>query len=112
MRDEAEPSASVYAFYEAWNDRDLDRCAALLHPRCTIEDLAHGAIIAGREAGRSWLHDRALAYPDGVVEVVQLVTEGRWVVAETLLRATARTEKRSCEVDQVEQGLIVTSHIY
>jgi ketosteroid isomerase-like protein len=111
--DAPDPSSTVYAMYEAWNDRDLDRCAALLHPACAIEDVSGGELADGRQAGRHWLARRARAHPHGIVEVMRMIAEGPWVAAETVLRGSAvGADERWCEVDEVREGLIVGLHIY
>jgi limonene-1,2-epoxide hydrolase len=108
-----EPGSTVFAFYEAWNDRDLDRCQALLDPRCAIEDRIHGELITGRAEARSWLNRRAETRPNTVVEVVRLLSEGDWVVAETASRAPDESgEEHRCEVDEVSHGLICSIRIY
>jgi ketosteroid isomerase-like protein len=108
-----EPGSAVFAFYEAWNDRDLDRCQALLDPRCTIEDRIHGEVVTGLTAARNWLARRAEMSADTVVEVVRVLTEGDWVVAETTSRApNLPREEHRCEIDHVCRGRIRTARIY
>lgn len=113
MLADAEPGSTLFAFYEAWNDRDLERCQALLHPRCTIDDRLQGELIAGQADALAWLARRAAARPDTVTEVIRLLTEGDTVVAETASRAPGMSgEERRCEVDEIRRGRICNVRIY
>jgi predicted ester cyclase len=64
--------------YEAWNAKDLDRCASYAHPDARMTNVPFGAKLGFREYIENW----ARAFPDGKIEVTNLVSQGNSVIAE------------------------------
>ena len=77
-------AAPVREMYEAWNAKDLDRCAAYAHPDARITNVPFGAKMSYREHIESW----ARAFPDGKIEVTNIVVQGDNVIAEFTGRGT------------------------
>jgi predicted ester cyclase len=70
--------AAVREMYEAWNGKDLDRCASYAHPDARMTNVPFGAELGFREYIENW----ARAFPDGEIKVTNLVSQGDRVVAE------------------------------
>jgi predicted ester cyclase len=64
--------------YEAWNAKDLDRCASYAHADARMTNVPFGDKLGFREYIENW----ARAFPDGKIEVTNLVSQGDSVIAE------------------------------
>jgi predicted ester cyclase len=76
--------AAVREIYEAWNAKDLDRCVSYAHPDARMTNVPFGAKLSFREYLENW----ARAFPDGKIEVMNLVSQGDSVIAEFTGRGT------------------------
>lgn len=71
-------AATVREMYEAWNQKDLDRCASYAHGSAQMKNVPFGASLGFREYIENW----ARAFPDGKIEITSMVAQGDDVVAE------------------------------
>jgi predicted ester cyclase len=77
-------AAVVREMYEAWNAKDLDRCASYAHGDARMTNVAFGAKLSYREYIENW----ATALPDGKIELTNFVAQGDNCVAEFTGRGT------------------------
>lgn len=70
--------------YQAWNVKDLDRCASYAQPDAQVTNVPFGASMGFREYIENW----AGGFPDGKIEVKNIVAQGDKVVAEFVGRGT------------------------
>lgn len=74
----------VREMFEAWNAKDLDRCASHAHPDAKMTTTAFGVTVSYREYIENW----ARAFPDGKIELTNLVVQGDKAIAEFTGRGT------------------------
>jgi predicted ester cyclase len=74
----------VRELFEAWNAKDMDRCASHAHPDAKMTITPFGATVSHREYIENW----ARAFPDGKLELKSLVVQGDKAVAEFTGRGT------------------------
>jgi predicted ester cyclase len=77
-------AAILREVYEAWNKKDLDRVASYAAPDARITVVPFGSKMTVREYEENW----ARAFPDGKIEMTNLVSQGDLVVAEFTGRGT------------------------
>jgi len=118
------PEAIVRELYDAFNERDFERVAAAFAKSCEYESIAAASVMrTGAEIAeglRAW----AAAFPDGFVEMTNVIATGPWVVVEWHARGTQtgplrgepptgrRFERQGCAVAEVEDGKIVRYRDY
>ncbi len=118
------PEAIVRELYDAFNERDFDRAAAAFAESCEYESIAAGSVMrTGAEVAdglRAW----AAAFPDGFVEMTNVIATGPWIVVEWHAQGTQtgplrgepptgrRFERRGCAVAEIEDGKIVRYRDY
>ena len=56
---------------------DPDRGAAIIHPECRFEDVARGEAQIGPEAYKRDYERWRTAFPEGTLEIVNVIIEGR-----------------------------------
>ncbi len=121
---ERDNAATVRTLYQAFNDKDLDRLASVAEPGAQMEDVPFDTASGWRDNWEGW----ASAFPDGTIEVENLVASGDFVVAEIRARGThtgpllgsngaihptrRRLDTRLCEVFQFSNGKIVRGRSY
>jgi steroid delta-isomerase-like uncharacterized protein len=76
------------SFYDAWNARDFDRGAALMHEDGEIIAVGSGERFAGPGGARQFSEMWASGFPDGRVEITSTIAEGDQVVVEFTGRGT------------------------
>lgn len=81
-------AAVVRELFDAFNEGDLDRAAALAGDDFELVDVAQGLSFHGPEGLRRWLDTFKVALPDGRAELVELVAEGDRVATEHVGRGT------------------------
>jgi predicted ester cyclase len=74
----------VREMLEAWNAKDLDRCASYAHPDAQMTNMPFGATLSYREYIENW----ARAFPDGKIELKSVVVQGDKAMAEFTGRGT------------------------
>ena len=118
----------VRIFHESWDLRDPDRGAAVIAEDCQFEDVARGESQAGPEGYKRDYHRWREAFPDGELEVVNVIVQDNWAVVEYLNRGTQtgplysslgvfppsgnRMETRYCCVMRVADGMVVEGRDY
>jgi predicted ester cyclase len=114
----------VQGMYEARNAKDLQRIDAYAQPDCRVTNVPFGATLAYQDYQRNWV----TAFPEGVSEVINLICEGDYVVAECNGRGTHRgplegpmgtvpptnrkVDIRFVEIWQFRNGKIAAGHMY
>jgi len=123
-----ETERMVRIFHESWDLRDPERGAAVIAEGCHFEDVARGEHQPGPEAYKRDYHRWREAFPDGELEVVNVIVEDDWAVVEYLNRGTQtgplhsslgtfppsgrRMEARYCCVMRVADGMVVEGRDY
>ena len=89
MAETRDNAAIVRDLYDAFNDHDLDRVAAMVTQDFELVDFAaDGQSFRGPEGFRQWLQIFLTAAPDAKVEVTNVVAAGDWVFSEHIGRGT------------------------
>lgn len=115
-------------FYDAFNSRDFDRAAAYVTPDCEWLNVPTGETRRGPEGFRQDMQAWATAFPDGMVEVTNLIPAGEWVCVEFTGRGTnkgpltgpagqipptgRRVEIRFCDLLHFRNGKVISGHSY
>ena len=118
----------VRIFHESWDLRDPERGASVIAENCRFEDVARGESQAGPEGYKRDYHRWREAFPDGELEVVNVIVQDNWAVVEYLNRGTQtgplhsslgvfppsgnRMEARYCCVMRVADGMVVEGRDY
>lgn len=68
----------IRTMYDAWNAKDLDRCASYAHPDAKMTSVPFGASMGFREYIENW----ARGFPDGKIELTNAVEQGDLAIAE------------------------------
>jgi predicted ester cyclase len=74
----------VRDMYEAWNAKDMDRCASYAHSDAKMTNVPFGSKHGFREYVEGW----ANAFPDGKIQITKCVVQGDDVVCEFTGRGT------------------------
>jgi len=114
----------IREMYVAWNDRDFDRYASFATADARMTNVPFGAKLGFREYGEVW----AKAFPDGKIELMNLVAQGDMAVGEFTGRGThtgvlkgpsgeiaptgQRVEMPFVEVYRLRNGKISEGRIY
>ena len=115
-------------WHESWEMRDPDRGAAIIHPDCRFEDVARGEAQVGPEAYKRDYERWRTAFPEGTLEVVNVLVDGEWALIEFVnrghqtgpLESSLGTfppsgrymEARYASVMRVRDGLVVEGRDY
>ncbi|HEX2283182.1 MAG TPA: ester cyclase [Thermomicrobiales bacterium] len=75
-------STLVREFYDAYNDREFDRAAALATDDYTFTMVPTGETMSGANGIRQYLEMWSTAFPDSTVEITNMVVSDDWVVVE------------------------------
>jgi steroid delta-isomerase-like uncharacterized protein len=118
------PEAIVRDLYDAFNERDFQRAAATFAESCEHESIAWASMARTNAEVADGLRAWASAFPDGFVEMTNVIATGLWVVVEWHARGTQtgplrgepptgrKFERRGCAVAEVEGGKIVRYRDY
>jgi predicted ester cyclase len=114
----------IREMYAAWNERDFDRYASFATTDARMTNVPFGAKLGFREYGEGW----AKGFPDGKIELMNLVAQGDTVVGEFTGRGThtgvlksprgeipatgRRVEMSFVEVYRLRNGKICEGRIY
>jgi steroid delta-isomerase-like uncharacterized protein len=85
---EHDSAAIAREFFEAWNDRDYDRGAALIADDGELIEVATDERYRGSDGLRQEYDKWAGAFPDGRVEIRNSFSAGDWAVTESTFRGT------------------------
>lgn len=115
-------------FHEAWAERNPDRGAAVIANDCRFVDVPRGEIQRGPEGYRHDYERWRTAFPDGTVEITNVIAEGDWVVIEftnsgsntgplrTAIGDFALTNRKIelqyCSVMQIRNGKVISGRDY
>lgn len=77
-------SEVVRETYRAFDAKDVERALKLTTPEAKMLNVAFGASLGFRDYFNNW----ANAFPDGKVEIVNLVAQGEHVIVECIGRGT------------------------
>ena len=118
----------VCIFHASWDMRDPERGMAVIAPDCQFEDVARGEAQVGPEAYKRDYERWRGAFPDGTLEITNVLVDGEWAVVEYLNRGTQTgplhsslgsfppsgrwMEARYCSVMRVKDGMVVEGRDY
>jgi steroid delta-isomerase-like uncharacterized protein len=123
-------AALVRQLFDAVNDYDLDRVAAMVSEDFELVDFtAEGQVFRGPRGILQWLQITLTALPDGKAELTNVVAEGEnWVFTEFIGRGThtgplvgpagtipptgRRIEFQVGELMRIEEGKFTLVHVY
>jgi steroid delta-isomerase-like uncharacterized protein len=120
--------AMVRSLFDAFNDGDLDRGAALVTEDFELLDVAADQTFHGPAGCREWLNAFRTAFPDARTEIVNAFAEGDRVATEHVGRGThtgpfvtpagtipptgRKIELRIGEIYELSEGKIRRLHAY
>ena len=120
--------AVARTFHQAWAERNPERGAAVIADDCEFVDVPRGEIHRGPEGYRHDYERWRTAFPDGTVEITNVIAEGDWVVVEftnsgtnTGLLRTAigdfpptnrKIEVPYCSIMQIKNGKVISGRDY
>ena len=115
-------------FHEAWAERDPDRGATVIADNCEFIDVPRNEIQRGPDGYRQDYERWRTAFPDGTVEITNIVAEGDWVIVEYTNSGTntgplvtaigdfsptnRKIEVRYCSVMQIKDGKVIRGRDY
>ncbi len=118
----------VRIFHESWDMRDPERGAAVIADDCRFEDVARAELLTGPEGYVRDYHRWRTAFPDGQLEITNVIIQDDRAVVEfvntgthtgTLLSnlgtfpPTGRVMKvRYCSVMRVADGKVIEGRDY
>jgi len=118
----------VRIFHESWHLRDPDRGAAVIADDCHFEDVARGELLSGPEGYVRDYHRWRTAFPDGMLEITDVIIQNDRAVVEFVNRGTQTgplqsnlgtfpptgryMETRYCSVMRVADGKVVEGRDY
>lgn len=121
---EQENQQLVEEALDAFNAQDLDRVLGFVDPAIRLESSGLTEPIVGRDAYRQALQERIDAFPDGRIEIEQVIASGNTVVVRQRFTGTQRGEFQglaptnrsvdvlSCSVIEIENGRAVRQYLY
>ena len=115
-------------FHEAWAERNPDKGAAVIADDCEFIDVPRGEIQRGPEGYKQDYERWRAAFPDGTVEITNVIAEGDQVVVEFTNSGTntgplrsavgdfsptnRKIEVQYCSVMQIKNGKVVSGCDY
>ena len=72
----------AHAFHQAWAERNPDKGAAVIANDCEFVDVLRGESQRGPQGYRHDYERWRTAFPDGTVEITNVIAEDDWVVDE------------------------------
>jgi steroid delta-isomerase-like uncharacterized protein len=120
--------AFARSLYEHFNARELDKGAALVADDCEWLDMASGTVFKGPKGYLEFDNGWLTAFPDGKIEITNVVCEGDMVVTEftghgthtgplkgaqgTVPASGKKVELKCLEVLQFRGGKIARARMY
>ena len=121
-------AAVARTFHQAWAERNPDRGAAVIADDCEFVDVPRGEIQRGPEGYRHDYERWRTAFPDGTVEIINVIAEGDWVVVEFTNSGTntgplrtaigdfpptnRKIEVPYCSIMQIKNGKVISGRDY
>ena len=118
----------VRIFHESWELRDPERGAAVIADDCYFEDVARGELLSGPDGYVRDYHRWRSAFPDGTLEITNVIVQDDRAVVEYVNRGTQTgplhsnlgtfppsgrfMEARYCCVMRVANGKVVEGRDY
>ena len=118
----------VRSYYQAFNDRDINRGASYIADDFEWEIVPFGTTLRGPEGYRRFMSVWETATPDGKIQLNRVIPVGDWVVTEFTftgtqtgplvtpageIPSTGQTiELKPCELLQVKDGKLVHGRVY
>jgi steroid delta-isomerase-like uncharacterized protein len=118
----------AHTFHQAWAERNPDRGAAVIADDCEFIDVPRGEIQRGPEGYRHDYERWRKAFPDGTVEITNVISEGDWVVVEYTNSGTntgplrtaigdfpptnRKIEVQYCSVMKIKNGKVISGRDY
>ncbi|MGD8519788.1 MAG: ester cyclase [Desulfobacterales bacterium] len=118
----------AHTFHQAWAERNPDRGAAVIADDCEFIDVPRGEIQRGPDGYRHDYERWRTAFPDGTVEITNVIAEGDWVVVEYTNSGTntgplktaigdfpptnRKIEVQYCSVMQIKNGKVISGRDY
>ena len=115
-------------FHEAWAERNPDKGAAAIADDCIFVDVPRAEIQHGPEGYRHDDERWRTAFPDGTVEITNIIAEGDRVVVEFKNSGTntgplrsavgdfpptnRKIEVQHCSVMQIKNGKVISGRDY
>jgi limonene-1,2-epoxide hydrolase len=117
MSDEVENRATVEIFWQAYNDERIDDCIKMYAPDARLRHFSRGIDVTGPEAIRDQMDAALAAVPGRRMRVVNILSAGDAVVAETHFEGTiAGTDDQiaidMCYVFEFRNGKVVDVREY
>jgi steroid delta-isomerase-like uncharacterized protein len=113
----------VRQFHESWDMRDPERGMSVIAENCQFEDVARGEMLPGPQAYKQDYERWLAAFPDGALEITNVIVQGNRAVVEFTNRGTQtgplksslgefppsgrKMEARYCSVMRVQDGKVV-----
>lgn len=118
----------VRIFHESWDLRDPERGAAVIADDCYFEDVVRGELLSGPDGYVRDYHRWRSAFPDGTLEITNVLVQDDRAVVEFVNRGTQTgplhsnlgtfppsgrfMEARYCSVMRVANGKVVEGRDY
>ena len=115
-------------FHQAWADRNPDLGASVIADDCEFIDVPRGEVQRGPDGYRHDYERWRTAFPDGTVEITNVIAEGDWVVVEFTNSGTntgplrtaigdfpptnRKIELPYCSIMQIKNGKVVGGRDY
>ena len=115
-------------FLEAWAESNPDQGAAVIADTCEFIDIPRNEIQRGPDGYRQDYERWRTAFPDGTVEITNIIAEGDWVVVEYTNSGTntgplvtaigkfpptnRKIEVQYCSIMQIKKGKVVRGRDY
>ncbi|MEM1360509.1 MAG: ester cyclase [Pseudomonadota bacterium] len=118
----------VRQFHESWDMFDPDRGMEVIAEDCQFEDIARSEMLPGPEAYKEDYIRWRTAFPEGTLEITNVIVAGDWAVVEFTNRGHQTgplksslgefppsgkyMEARYCSVMRVKDGKVVEGRDY
>ena len=117
MSSEAENRATIEAFWVAYNEERVDDCVKMYAPTARLRHFSQGLDISGVDAIREQMHGALDAVPGRRMRVLNILTAGDAVVAETRFEGTIAGSDQHLAIDmcyiyEFDDGKVVNVREY
>src|SRR5262245_32118292 len=81
-------SSLVHTIYDAFNNKSYDKAVSIVSDEIEWKNLPFNKVHKGKNGFNEYWHNWATAFPDGKIEVKNLIVGGNFAVAEFIGRGT------------------------
>jgi limonene-1,2-epoxide hydrolase len=99
MSDEVENRATIDAFWQAYNEERIDDCIKMYAPQARLRHFSQGIDVSGTEAIRDQMDAALASVPGRRMRVVNILSAGDSVVAETRFEGTIAGSSEQLAID-------------